>query len=104
MIAPRDDFAGSVDPGLQEVETGGTVVIVVHVVFARPKQLYGNAERFGDVGGFDHVVVGETPAEAAADAGEVNGDVGLLHADRSQLLQAALRASGWAPRLRACRP
>ena len=77
VIAPGDEFAGGVDAALQVVETAGTVVSRVEIVFAGPEQLDGHADDLGDPGDFEHVVVGEAPAEAAAGAHQVNGDVVL---------------------------
>ena len=94
MILPRDDFAVCVDASLKEVEARRAVVVVRHILLARPEQLDGHANLFGDIRGFDHVVVRQAPAEAAADAGEMDGDVlavdaedpgGLLHAARGRL-------------------
>ena len=63
VIAPGDDFARSIERGLQEMEAAGTIVVVRHIVFARPQQLHGHAGLFRDVGGLHHVVVIETAAE-----------------------------------------
>ena len=68
VVVPRHELAGRVDARLQEVEAARPVVVVTHVVFARPQHLHRHADLLGDGGRFAHVVVREAPAEAAADA------------------------------------
>ena len=50
-------------------------MVVAHVVFARPQHLHRHADLLGDRRRLAHVVVGQPPAEAAARALDVNGDV-----------------------------
>ena len=61
---------------------GRAVVVVLHVVFARPQHLDGYA---GDLTRnprrFQHVVIREAPPEPAADPHDVDGDVGERHAE-----------------------
>src|SRR5216683_6512947 len=57
------------------MKAGGAVVVVVKIVFASPKEFHGNADLFGDGGGFEHVVVGEAAAESTAGALDVDDDV-----------------------------
>ena len=81
-IAIRDELAVRVQPGLEEVVSGRAVLVVRHVVFARPQQLDRNARQpggrplFGDDPGdprhFDVVLAHEPPAESAARAHEVD--------------------------------
>ena len=67
VIAPRDELAGRVDAAREVVEAGAAIRIVLHVVFARPQQLDRHAGHLlRDRRRFDHVVVGQAPAEAAA--------------------------------------
>src|SRR5258708_29988237 len=75
MIVPGNEFAGGIEATLKEMESGGTIVIVVKIVFAGPEELDGNADLFGDGAGFEHVIVGEATAESAAGALQVNDDV-----------------------------
>src|SRR2546422_10040946 len=75
MIAPRNEFAGSVEATLEEMKPGGAVVVVVKIVFARPKEFDRNADSLGDGGGFEHIVVGEATAEPAAGALQMDDDV-----------------------------
>src|SRR5216684_285265 len=75
MIAPGNEFAGGVQATLEEMETGGAIVIVVKIVFAGPQKLDGDADLLGDGAGFEHVVVGEATAESAAGALQVHNDV-----------------------------
>ena len=82
MIAPRDELARRVDAALEEMEAGGAVVVVRHVVFARPLQVHRHAGRLRDLRGLGDEVVVETTAEAAAHAHHVHGDVGGLEAER----------------------
>src|SRR5690242_15838869 len=92
MIAPGNQFAGRIETGLQEVEPRGTIEVMMHVVFARPQQFHGRAVYlFGDVRGFDDVVIGKAPAEASADTRQVHGEIAFGNAGRfSRLFQAAL--------------
>ena len=93
-------------PPFRKWKPAGTIEVVAHVVFARPQQLHRRAaDCLRDPRRFDHVVVRQAPAEAAAAAEHVQRDVALGHAER---LRAPARvrsaASGSAPRSRACRP
>src|SRR6185312_7501478 len=82
VIAPGDDFARPIYRALQKMEAAGTIVVVRHIVFARPQQLDRNTGRFGDVRRFHHVVVIEPTTERAAGAERVNRDVVLGYAER----------------------
>src|SRR6266404_308429 len=75
MIAPGDKFAGGVQATLEEMETGGAIVIVVKIVFAGPQKLDWHADLLGDGRGFVHVIVGEATTESAAGALQVHDDV-----------------------------
>src|SRR5260370_2640427 len=75
MIVPGNEFAGGIEGTLKERECGGTIVIVVKIVFAGPEEVDGNADLFGDGAGFEHVIVGEAAAESAASTLQVNDDV-----------------------------
>jgi hypothetical protein len=77
MILPGDEIAGGVETAFEEVIAGGTIVIVVKVVFASPEKFDGNADLLGDGTGFEHVVVGEATAEAASGAFHVDDDLFL---------------------------
>ena len=84
VLAPRDQIARRVEPALEEVEAGGTIEVVPHVVFARPHELDRRPVHDArDPRRFRHVVVEDAAAEAAAGAHEVDGDVALGHAERS---------------------
>src|SRR5258708_4204040 len=75
MIATGDEFAGGVQATLEEMETGGAIMIVVKIVFAGPQKLDGHADLLGDGPCFEHVIVGEATTESAASALQVNDDV-----------------------------
>ena len=70
-------FAVGVDAALQIMEASGTIVIVRHVVLARPQQLHGLAYYLRDGRGFKRVIVGETASESAAGLHQMPGDVGF---------------------------
>src|SRR5579864_1778856 len=93
MIAPRHELAGGIHAAFQKVETRWPIKIMVHVIFARPEQLDRRAtEDLGNPRPFNHVVVGQPPAEPAAHAWKMNGDVALGDAERlGDLRQPALR-------------
>ena len=82
MVPIRDQIARLVYTGLEEMEARRTVVVVAHIVLARPQHLDRNADLSRDPGGFDRVVVRQAPAEAAATFHDVPGDVALLDAER----------------------
>ena len=84
-IAIRDQLAARVQAGLEEMEAGRAVLVVRHVVFARPQQLDRHARQprgrplLGDDPGdprhLDVVVAHEPPAESAAGAHEMERHV-----------------------------
>src|ERR1700674_5420393 len=80
MIAESLQFSAAVKTCLEEVKPGGTVEIVLHVVLPVPQQLDRRARLFRYPCGLDHVVIHQAPAEAAAAASHVDGDVRLVHA------------------------
>ena len=73
------------------MEAARTIVVVRHVIFARPQQFDRDTGRFRDVRRFHHVVVIEPTAERAAGAERVNRDVVLGYAERlrNQIAAAA---------------
>src|SRR5258708_38814416 len=75
MITPGNELAGGIQTTLEEMETGGAIMIVVKIVFAGPEKLDGNADLLGDGAGFEHVVVGEAATESTAGALHVDDDV-----------------------------
>ena len=75
VIAPSDEFAGRVETALEEMKSGGAIVVVMKIVFASPEEFYRDADLFRDGASFEHVVVGEAAAESAAGALQVNDDV-----------------------------
>src|SRR5690606_20327601 len=85
-ILPGDQLAVGVQAALQGVETTGTEVVVLHVVFTGPLQLHRttfHATRNG--GRLIDEVVGQLATEAAADAGHVQHGIfrGHVSYDRS---------------------
>src|SRR5258706_14877454 len=68
------------------------IVVVPHVVFARPEKLHRlSANLLRDSRRFDHVVVGEPAAEPAARPLQMDRDVAFLHAERVGDKRASLR-------------
>ena len=59
-------LAALVDAARDELEAARTIVVMRHIVFARPEQLHRHADLLGDVSGFSAVVVSQTAAEATA--------------------------------------
>jgi hypothetical protein len=82
VIAPCHHFACRIDAALQEMESGRTIEVVAHVVFACPEELYRTADELGNPGRLDHVIVVETASETAAEAGQMNRDVTGRNAER----------------------
>src|SRR5690349_14258581 len=64
------------------MESARAVVVVMHVVFTRPQHLDRNTNLLGNRARLTHVVVGETTAETAADALQVDRDAGRGDAKR----------------------
>lgn len=81
MIFPRDEFAAGIDAAREEMVACGAIVVVMEVIFAGPKKLDRNADFFGDGASFEHVIVGEATAEAAAHALQVDDDVIFRNAE-----------------------
>ncbi len=67
-------------------------MVVVKIIFARPQQFHRHANFLGDRGGFQHVIVGQAPAESSADAANVNRDIALRHFQQLRHLRAS---AGW---------
>ncbi len=100
VVAPGGQPALGVQPRRQPVEAGRTVEVVLDVVLAGPQQLHRRADRLGDPRRLDHEVVHQPPAEAAAAAGEVDGDVlGLDPQGLGHQLAAVLGVLGRGPDL-----
>src|SRR5208283_86625 len=66
VISPRNHVSRAIEAPLQKVESRGAVVVMMEIVLAGPQQLDGHADLFGNGSGFEHVVVGQAPAEPAA--------------------------------------
>ena len=81
MVFPSDQFARGIDSTLEVMEAAGTVIIVLHVVFAGPDELDWRFHALGDGADFDHVIVIEATSEGAAGAQQMNGDVGFGNAE-----------------------
>src|SRR5260370_511357 len=64
------------------MESGRPIKIVRHIVFARPQQLHRNSDGFRDPCRLDHVIIAETAAKAAPDAGKMKLYVGRSQAYR----------------------
>ena len=76
VIFPGDQLAGGIDATLEEMEPGGTIEVVFHVVLAGPQELDRRPDLLGDPGRLDHVIVGQPASESAAAPNHVDGDVG----------------------------
>jgi hypothetical protein len=48
VVAPGDKLARRIDTRLEEMEAAGTIVVVPHVVFARPQDLDRHTDLLGD--------------------------------------------------------
>src|SRR5215472_3434257 len=75
MVSPRNKLARNIDTAFEVMKAGGTIVVVMKIVFAGPKQLDGNAHLLRNGAGLEHVVVGEATAKATAGALHVHDDV-----------------------------
>src|SRR4029077_9149718 len=80
MVVPGDQIAGGIHAALQILVAAGTIIIVRHIVFTGPEQLYGNAGLLRNVGRFRRIVVHQAPAEAAAAAHHVKRYISWLKA------------------------
>src|SRR6202023_384640 len=74
-------FPLGIESGLEEMKSGGTIEVMPDIVLPIPQELHGRADLLGNPCRFDHVVVHEAPAEAAAATSHVDGDVRLIEAE-----------------------
>ena len=82
VIAPAVMRPDASTPALKRVEPARPVVVVLHVVFTRPQHLDRRASQLArDPRGLEHVVVGQTTTEAAADAKDVHLNVRQRNAE-----------------------
>ena len=78
VAARRRACPSSSSPALEEMEAGRAIEVVLHVVLARFHSSFTGAPTcLRDPGRLGHKVVAQPPAEAAADARHVDGDVAL---------------------------
>src|SRR5262245_19770281 len=68
-------------------------MVVMEIVFAGPQQLHGYADFLRDRRRFEHVIVGEAPAEPATGAAEVHGDIAFVDFEQLGYLAASARRS-----------
>ena len=80
MVMPDAQPPVGAEAGAHVMETGRPIVVVPHVVFARPDHLHGRTDRLRQVRGLGGVVRRQPPSEAAADA---------RHLDRHRLARDA---------------
>ena len=74
----RDELARAVEPAFaKKWKPGRAVEIMLNIVLAGPHQFHRRADLPGNPGRLGHEVVAQPPAEAAADARHVDGDVAL---------------------------
>jgi len=66
VISPRDNLARRVEATGEVVKAGRPIEVVLDVVFTRPQELHRHAGDLRDPCGLHHVIVVQTPAEAAA--------------------------------------
>src|SRR5581483_3142181 len=83
VIPPGDEFAVLVYSPSQILESARTIVIVLHIVFARPQHLDRRADGPGDPGGLAHVIVIQPTPESAAAAHQVDGEVAFRKAEQA---------------------
>src|SRR5512137_2693543 len=81
MISPGNEFPAVIQPALEKMKSGWTIMIVVKIVLTRPKQLDGNAHDFRNRCRFQHVVVRQAPPESAARPLHVYDDVSRRNAE-----------------------
>ena len=74
-VAPGHHLAARVHRTLEKMKASRTIVAVSHVVLTRPQELHRRPGFARDPRRLHHVVVLQAPAEAAADARQVDGDV-----------------------------
>ena len=75
-MQPCDRRAALVERGFQMLDRHGVVVAVLHIVFARPRQLHRRAvHRLRQERGFDDVIGFRFAPESAAEQRNVDGDV-----------------------------
>ena len=89
QVVPRHQPAGGVEPGPQLVAPGRAVVVVAHVVLARPDHLHRLAGGLRHLRRLDREVGHGAPAEPAAQEGDV--DRHLLRREPQRLGHVRLR-------------
>ncbi len=82
MVAERNHLARRLQAALQEMESGGTIEIMLHVVLPRPQQLHRRTRALRDRRRLDHVVIAQPAAEATTAAGHVNSNIPDRNAQR----------------------
>ena len=112
-VAIGDELAVRVESGLEVVRARRPVLVVRHVVFARPQQLDRHArqsrrgplvgDELGDAGDLDVVLAHQPASESAAGPHQVHRDV-LRRNARTERRMLQARESGSATRSRGVRP
>src|SRR2546421_12437942 len=82
MVAPGDELPARIDGAGEGVEPRRAIVIMLHVLLARPQELDRHPRLLCDPSCLDHVVVVEAPPKSAARARQMNGDRVLRDAER----------------------
>ena len=79
-MRPDDGLPARIEARLQPVDAGGAVLVVLHVVLARPHDLHRGTHRLRRLQGFLDEIQLEAPAEAAAQVGRVHRHLLRRHA------------------------
>ena len=92
IIPERDQHTGCIQAGFEKVEARGPIIVVTHIVFARPQQLHRHArqtspgalvgDQSGDFRDLDVVFVVQAPAEPASRANQMECDIAVLDTGR----------------------
>src|SRR5207244_2083824 len=91
-VAERRQVSGSIQRRLEVVVARRAIVVMMHIVFARPEQLHRNARQTlfcafvgnesGNLRNLDIVLTDEAPAESTARPNQMERDVAVLNAGR----------------------
>ena len=92
IVTERHQLARRIQGGLEIMIARWTIVVVMHIVFARPQQLYRHAwqtalgpflgDQSGDLRDLDVIFVVQTAAESASCANQMERDIPVLNTGR----------------------
>ena len=74
MVVPSDQFALVIESALQKVKATGAILVMLQVIFARPRQFDGFLDLLGNGGCFNNIIWNQASTKTAAATGNVQGN------------------------------